>query len=188
MESNRLREDLLVKRMAWRNLHNSEYREPNKYRDTRDNAIAVKMLTCIGCIDYIMLYIEDDLVEMGKYRHNIKRVHNMYKSDVEKAHGIAYKLLADMNPKASTQYNDYVDYYFRLIWDSVALVGIEKSMNVLYSLSRLISKYNGIIKGRYDFAPGKRLEGAFERFKCVGIKDYSLDFLIENVINSKMDK
>lgn len=187
MESNLLREDLLAKRMAWRNLHNLEYREPNKYKDTRDNAIAVKMLTCIGCIDYIMLYIEDDLVEMGKYRHNIKRVHNMYKGDVEKAHGMAYKLLADMNPKASAMYNDFVDYYFHLIWDSVLLEGIEKSMNILYSLSRILEKYNNEIKGRYDFAPSVRLYGAKERFSALGVKDYSLDALIMNIMHKKYE-
>lgn len=178
----------LMRMMAWRNIHNLEYRNPNGYRDVRDNAIAVKLLTCIGCIDYVMMYIGDDLEDKGLYKHNIKRVHKMYSADVERAHGEAHRLLNDANPNAATQYNDYVDYYFRLIWESVCLEGIEKSMNILYSLSRLVSKYNGIIRGRYDFEPSRRLEGAYERFKFVGIKDYSLDFLIENVINSKMDR
>ena len=182
------KEDLLMRRMVWRNLHNLDYRNPESYRDVRDNAIAVKLLTCIGCIDYVMMYIEDDLTDMGKFKHNVKRVHRMYTDNVVAAHNEAFRLLKVANPKASTQYNDYVDYYFHRIWDSVALEGIEKSMNVLYSLSRLVAKYNDIIKGRYDFAPGRRLEGAFERFKELKIKDYSLDFLIENAINSKMDK
>lgn len=188
MESNRLREDLLVKRMAWRNLHNSEYREPNKYRDTRDNAIAVKMLTCIGCIDYIMLYIEDDLRDLGKYRHNIKHVHSRYSADVERAHGLAYSLLDNMNPNASKMYNEFVDYYFRGIWESVSLEGIEKSMNILYALSRLLEGYNDEIKGRYDFEPSFRLYHAVDRFSLLGVKDYSLDAIVRNVMNKKYEK
>lgn len=182
-----LKEERLMRMMAWRNIHNLDFRKPNSAKDAQDNAIAVKMLTCVGCIDYIMLYIKDDLVQEGKYRHDIKRAHGLYSFDAAKAHDLAYTLLKDTNPVASRMYNDYVDYYFGLIWDCVYLEGIEKTMNILYSLSRLVEKYDEKIRGRYDFAPSKRLFGARGRFCNVNVKDYSLDFLIESVINKKMD-
>lgn len=188
MGDNRLREDLLTRRMAWRNVHNLEDIKPNGYRDIRDNCLAVKMLTCIGCMNYLMLYIEDDLVDLGKFRHNIKHIYRRYSDDVRRAHGEAYKLLNVANITASKMYNDYVDYYFNLIWDGVLLEGIEKSMNILYTLSRLVEKYNGLIRGRYDFAPSIRLYGAKDKFNGLGVKDYSLDLMIERIIDTKMCK
>jgi hypothetical protein len=130
-----------------------------------------------------MLDFEESLRGEGRFRHNVKRVFNLCNANVVNAHESAYRMLHRVNEVSSKQYNDNTDYFWCKIGEMVTLGGLEGSYNVVISLSRLIEKYNTMLLGRYDFAPAVRLYNFSSKFDFLGIKDYHLDFIIENALS-----
>ncbi len=167
----------LIRRTAWMNLQILD-RGPSE-TDARYVPAAVKMLTLVACMGYAVLDLEEALAEAGKLRHLVKQRMNHIRRLTEYAHGTAFEMLRTVNPMASRQYNDQLDWMYGRITGCVLLPEPEKSYNIVVALCRLIEKYNGQVSGRYDFAPAKPMYKIPSLLECAGIVDYKLDDIIE---------
>ena len=171
------RQAMLIRRTAWMNLQILD-RGPSE-ADEKYVPAAVKTLALVACMGYAVLDLEYSLAEAGKLRHLVKQRMNHIRRLTEYAHGTAFEMLHSVNPVASRQYNDQLDWMYGRISDCVLLPEPEKSYNIVASLCRLIEKYNGQVSGRYDFAPAKPMYKIPSLLECAGIVDYKLDDIIE---------
>ena len=151
--------------------------------DTKYVPIAVRMLTMVACMGYAVIDLETALADAGKLRHQVKLRMGQIRHMTEYAHGTAFNMLHSINPAASRQYNDQLDWMYGRISACILLPEPEKSYNIVVSLCRLIEKYNSQISSRYDFNPAKPLYKVPALIACANITDYRLDNIIE--LNTK---
>ncbi len=171
----------LIRRMALMNLRILD-RGPSA-ADTKYVPIAVRMLTMVACMGYAVIDLETALADAGKLRHQVKLRMGQIRHMTEYAHGTAFNMLHSINPAASRQYNDQLDWMYGRISACILLPEPEKSYNIVVSLCRLIEKYNSQISSRYDFNPAKPLYKVPALIACANITDYRLDNIIE--LNTK---
>ena len=169
----------LLRRTAWMNLQILD-RGPSE-ADAKYVPIAV--LTMVACMGYAVLDLEAALADAGKLRHQVKLRMGQIRHMTEYAHGTAFNMLHSVNPAASRQYNDQLDWMYGRISACILLPEPEKSYNIVVSLCRVIEEYNGRISGRYDFAPASRQIRIPALIACANITDYRLDNIIE--LNTK---
>lgn len=167
----------LIRRMALMNLRILD-RGPS-VADTKYVPIAVRMLTMVACMGYAVIDLETALADAGKLRHQAKLRMGQIRHMTEYAHGTAFNMLHSINPAASRQYNDQLDWMYGRISACILLPEPEKSYNIVVSLCRLIEKYNSQISSRYDFNPAKPLYKVPALIACANITDYKLDNVIE---------
>lgn len=167
----------LIRRMALMNLRILD-RGPSA-ADTKYVPIAVRMLTMVACMGYAVIDLETALADAGKLRHQVKLRMGQIRHMTEYAHGTAFNMLHSINPAASRQYNDQLDWMYGRISACILLPEPEKSYNIVVSLCRLIEKYNSQISSRYDFNPAKPLYKVPALIACANITDYRLDNIIE---------
>ena len=171
----------LIRRMALMNLRILD-RGPSA-ADTKYVPIAVRMLTMVACMGYAVIDLETALADAGKLRHQVKLRMGQISHMTEYAHGTAFNTLHSINPAASRQYNDQLDWMYGRISACILLPEPEKSYNIVVSLCRLIEKYNSQISSHYDFNPAKPLYKVPALIACANITDYRLDNIIE--LNTK---
>ena len=171
----------LIRRMALMNLRILD-RGPSA-ADTKYVPIAVRMLTMVACMGYAVIDLETALADAGKLRHQVKLRMGQIRHMTEYAHGTAFNMLHSINPAASRQYNDQLDWMYGRISACILLPEPEKSYNIVVSLCRLIEKYNSQISSRYDFNPAKPLYKVPALIACANVTDYRLDNIIE--LNTK---
>lgn len=167
----------LIRRMALMNLRILD-RGPSA-ADTKYVPIAVRMLTMVACMGYAVIDLETALADAGKLRHQVKLRMGQIRHMTEYAHGTAFNMLHSINPAASRQYNDQLDWMYGRISACILLPEPEKSYNIVVSLCRLIEKYNSQTSSRYDFNPAKPLYKVPALIACANITDYKLDNVIE---------
>lgn len=166
---------LLIKRTAWRNMQpRAPRKEDEKYVPT-----AIRMLTCIACLNYAMCDLEEELSAAGLLRHAVKRSFGMAQTQVQHVHQQAYEMLCKASDLAARQYNDKLDEGWRAITSAVALEAPERTYNIVMALCRLIEKQNGELSGRYDFAPARVLYRIPGMLNGVKIRDYKIDRILE---------
>ena len=142
---------LLIKRTAWRNM---QPRKPSE-EDAKYVPTAIRMLTCLACLNYAMCDLETELSDVGILRHGVKRMFRMAQAQVQQVHQQAYEMLNKASVRAARQYNDKLDEAWRAIDESVELEAPERAYNIVVALCRLIEKQNKELTGRYDFAPAR---------------------------------
>ncbi len=166
---------LLIKRTAWRNM---QPRKPTE-EDAKYVPTAIRMLTCIACLNYAMCDLEEELSEAGLLRHAVKRAFSMAQTQVQRVHQEAYEMLCNASDLAARQYNDKLDEGWSAITSSVALEAPERAYNIVVALCRLIEKQNGELSGRYDFAPARVLYRIPGMLSGVNIRDYEIERIVE---------
>ncbi|MCM1216572.1 MAG: hypothetical protein NC548_18880 [Lachnospiraceae bacterium] len=149
-------------------------KEDEKYVPT-----AIRMLTCIACLNYAMCDLEDELSAAGLLRHAVKRSFGMAQVQVQRVHQQAYEMLGKASDLAARQYNDKLDEGWRAITSAVALDAPERAYNIVVALCRLIEKQNSELSGRYDFAPARVLYRIPGMLNGVEICDYKIDRIVE---------
>lgn len=166
---------LLIKRTAWRNM---QPRKPTK-ADEKYVPTAIRMLTCVACLNYAMYDLEEELSAAGLLRHAVKRAFGMAQVQVQRVHQQAYEMLNKASDLAARQYNDKLDEGWQQISDAVALRAPERAYNIVVALCRLIEKLNNELMGRYDFAPARVLYRIPGMLAAVNIHDYEIDRILE---------
>lgn len=166
---------LLIKRTAWRNMQpRKPTAEDEKYVPT-----AIRMLTCIACLNYAICDLETELSDAGILRHGVKRMFRMAQAQVQQVHQQAYEMLNKASVRAARQYNDKLDEAWRAIDESVELEAPERAYNIVCALCRLIENQNKELTGRYDFAPARTLYRIPMMLSDMKIHDYRIDRIIE---------
>lgn len=123
---------LLIKRTAWRNM---QPRAPRK-EDEKYVPSAVRMLTCIACLNYAMCDLEEELSDAKLLRHAVKRAFGMAQNQVQQVHQQAYEMLNKASVRAARQYNDKLDDTWQAITAAVALEAPERAYNIVCALCR----------------------------------------------------
>lgn len=166
---------LLMKRTAWRNMQPRAPRD----EDARFVPTAIRMLTCIACLNYAMCDLEEELTAAGLWRHAVKHAFVTVQNQAQRVHQQAYEMLSKANAQAARQYNDKLEEGWLDIETCVALKAPERAYNIVVALCRLIEKLNNDLTGRYDFAPARVLYRIPEMLAGVKIHDYHIDRIIE---------
>lgn len=165
----------LIKRMAWQNM---QERKPTE-DDVKYVLIAVRMLSYIGALDYALFEFQDALQSAGHFRHAVKRIVLQSQALVMAVHSEAYRALGTISTPATRQYNDMAEATFAKCQECILLNGEEKPYNIVISLCRLIEKLNKQLKGRYDFAPARKLYRIPSLLSVCQLHDYDIDQIIE---------
>lgn len=175
------KERLLIKRTAWVNM-NKNYDAPRTPKDVEDNWTAVRVVVLVGCLNYAMIDLQESLEESGRFRHLIKRNFNNASRCVEAMHGELYKLINTDNTVAGRCYNELSDNGWYGISDNVKLSGLERSYNIVLSLSRLICHYHKKIRSRFWYPCVDKIGYVLSMLEPISETDYNLDFCVDKSV------
>ena len=147
----------------------------------KDNDHAVRMIIFVACLNYAMVDVQCELEALGKFRQQTKRYYNLANKAVMEAHTCFFNMLTSKKEfgNAMQQYLMHSDKTWDNIVSHIYLDGIEGAVNKALSLCRLAMKYNYDLKGRYDCYLVYKLDVVIKYLIGLGIKDYNMDFAIE---------
>lgn len=170
---------LLVRRMM---LHNERPRVPKDEKDRSENLRAVRMITLIGCLDYAMLSLRDELDDRGLFVRDVKRNFNRASDCVNAMHREVYELVTRANDVAGRIYSDLRDKNWWSIDEHISLGGVEGAYNIVMGLCRLISACNASISRRYNYRTVDKLKYVTDMLSVLGVEDKHLDFIIDKAV------
>ena len=173
------RSRVLVTRMI---AHNERMRMPKDEHDKAENLRAVRMITLIGCLDYAMLALRDELEERGMYVRGVKRNFNKASDYVNTMHKEVYDLVAGVNSVAGRLFSDLRDKNWWSIDEHISLGGIDGAYNIVMGLCRLITACNASISKRYSYRTVDRLPYVEDMLSVLGVEDKHLDFIIDKAV------
>ncbi len=179
----------LIKRTALVNIHLCDQRKIRSTEEFRAKYAPVgnKVLACVALIDYYMEGVRNDFEEAGRYKHADRRCINECLKLTASANGRTYSDLQRVETReesmpAEQQYVRVMDSRIESIEGSILLQGIERNINIVLALARLLKKYNTALTNKYCYPPAFRLYEIEKRLLRLGVKDYNLDFLIERTL------
>ena len=170
---------MLVTRMI---LHNERMRMPKDEHDKDENLRAVRMITLIGCLDYAMLALRDELEARGMYVRGVKRNFNKASEYVNTMHKEVYDLVTGVNSIAGRLFSDLRDKNWWSIDEHISLGGIDGAYNIVMGLCRLITACNASISKRYNYRTVDRLKYVGDMLAVLGVEDKHLDFIIDKAV------
>lgn len=174
-----LQEAKLIKRTAWMQVQQYENPREATPEDERLTQIAIRMLDYVACLNYAMDDLEADLRATGQMRGMVERCFRISRRIIVEAHDAAYKMLVKVNAKASRQYNDMMDWTWRIINKCVLLEAPERSFNIVLALCRLVERLNKQLGCRYYFQPAAAIASIPSKLDGVKIRDFQIDNIIE---------
>lgn len=173
---------LLIKRM----IDNYERpRNPHSEKELRENYIAVRMITLVGCLDYAMMSLRDSLEAAGRYVKDVKFNFNKASRCVDDMHREVYTLIYREDNVATRAYNDIRDKNWWSIDEHVVLGGIDGAYNIVMSLCRLIEACNNRISSRYNYRSVYKLKYVRDLLAVLDIDDRHMDFIIDKAVEIK---
>lgn len=171
---------LLIKRM----IDNYDRpRNPHSEREIKENYLAVRMITLIGCLDYAMIELRERLESEGKYIRVVKHNFNQASRCVEDMHKEVYGLIYREDCVAVRAYNDVRDKNWWSIDEHINLGGPEGAYNIVAALCRLITKCNDSISSRYNYRSVYKLKHVLDRLSVLNFEDKHLDFIIDKAVD-----
>ena len=174
----RRRETELCYMTAWQQIQPRNYRNPSA-NEEKLNKEAILMLTLIAALDYVIYDLIDEMEEVGKYRHAMKRNINKTKDLILHAHDRFYRNMMSFEGKGVKQYNIASEMVYKAINDCVSLTAPERAYNILVACIRLQSKQRGKLGARYTYKPSVELDKTPSMLEGLGITDYHLDNIID---------
>lgn len=158
----------------------------NSAKDKADVNKAVKMIILVGCLNYAMVDLEYELTEAGLFKQDKKKNFNLANKLVITCYNSFYNMLSnDKFDQAQKQFLQHTDDTWNAISENVLLPSLEGAYNKVMSLCRLTLKYNESIRGRYDCVVVDNLLAVSKFLDCLNVKDYNMDFLIEQQLTYK---
>ena len=147
----------------------------------KDNDHAVRMIIFVACLNYAMVDVQCELEALGMFRHKTKKYYNQANKLVIEAHTCFFNMLTSQKEfgNAMQQYLMHGDKTWDNICNHIYLDGLEGAVNKALSLCRLAMKYNEDLRGRYDCYLVYRLDFVQKYLLSLGVKDYNMDFTIE---------
>ena len=163
---------------AWQQVQPRNYRNPTPNEEML-NKEAVLMLTLIAALDYCIYDLIEEMEEVGKYRHAMKRNINKAKDLILHAHDLFYRNMLGIDSKGVKQYNIASEQVYEAVQGCVYLRTPERAYNIIMALVRLQAKQREKLGSRYHYKPSAELDKIPAMFECLGIHDYNLDNIIE---------
>lgn len=163
---------------AWQQTQPRNYHNPSPNEEIL-NKEAVLMLTLIAALDYCIYDLIEEMEEVGKYRHAMKRNINKAKDLILHAHDLFYRNMLSFDNKGVKQYNIASEKIYATIQECVSLNAPERAYNIIVALIRLQSKQREKLGARYYYKPSEALEKIPAMLEGLGIHDYNLDNIIE---------
>lgn len=163
---------------AWKQVQPRNYRNPTPNEEML-NKEAVLMLTLIAALDYCIYDLIEEMEEVGKYRHAMKRNINKAKDLILHAHDLFYRNMLGIDSKGVKQYNIASEAVYNAVQECVYLRAPERAYNIIMALVRLQAKQREKLGSRYHYKPSVALEKIPAMLEGLGIHDYSLDNIIE---------
>lgn len=163
---------------AWQQTQPRNYHNPSPNEEIL-NKEAVLMLTLIAALDYCIYDLIEEMEEVGKYRHAMKRNINKAKDLILHAHDLFYRNMLSFDNKGVKQYNIASEKIYTAIQECVSLNAPERAYNIIVALIRLQSKQREKLGARYHYKPSEALEKIPAMLEDLGIHDYNLDNIIE---------
>lgn len=163
---------------AWQQVQPRNYRNPTPNEEML-NKEAVLMLTLIAALDYCIYDLIEEMEEVGKYRHGMKRNINKAKDLILHAHDLFYRNMLGIDNKGVKQYNIASEAVYNAVQECVYLRAPERAYNIIMALIRLQSKQREKLGTRYRYKPSAALEKIPAMLEGLGIHDYNLDNIIE---------
>lgn len=163
---------------AWQQVQPRNYRNPTPNEEML-NKEAVLMLTLIAALDYCIYDLIEEMEEVGKYRHGMKRNINKAKELILHAHDLFYRNMLNLDIKGVKQYNIASEAVYNAVQECVYLRAPERAYNIIMALIRLQSKQREKLGSRYRYKPSVALEKIPAMLEGLGIHDYNLDNIIE---------
>lgn len=170
---------VLIRRMM---AHNERIRVPRDERDRAENLRAVRMLTLIGCLDYAMIDLREQLELSGRYIRLVKRNFNRAATCVEEIHGEVMGLIKRSDGVATRIYNDLRDKNWWSIDEHVYNRGVDSAYCVVMSLCRLIESCNASISKRYNYRSVDKLKHVKDLLSVLRVEDKHLDVIIDKAV------
>lgn len=163
---------------AWQQVQPRNYRNPTPNEEML-NKEAVLMLTLIAALDYCIYDLIEEMSEVGKYRHAMKRNINKAKDLILHAHDLFYRNMLGIDSKGVKQYNIASEAVYNAVQECVYLRAPERAYNIIMALIRLQSKQREKLGTRYHYKPSEALEKIPAMLEGLNIHDYNLDNIIE---------
>ena len=163
---------------AWQQVQPRNYRNPTPNEEML-NKEAVLMLTLIAALDYCIYDLIEEMEEVGKYRHAMKRNINKAKDLILYAHDLFYRNMLGIDSKGVKQYNIASEAVYNAVQECVYLRAPERAYNIIMALIRLQSIQREKLGARYHYKPSVALEKIPAMLEGLGIHDYNLDNIIE---------
>lgn len=163
---------------AWQQVQPRNYRNPTPNEEML-NKETVLMLTLIAALDYCIYDLIEEMEEVGKYRHAMKRNINKAKDLILHAHDLFYRNMLGIDSKGVKQYNIASEQVYEAVQGCVYLRTPERAYNIIMALVRLQAKQREKLGSRYHYKPSAELDKIPAMLEGLGIHDYSLDNIIE---------
>lgn len=163
---------------AWQQVQPRNYRNPTP-NEKMLNKEAVLMLTLIAALDYCIYDLIEEMEEVGKYRHAMKRNINKAKDLILHAHDLFYRNMLGIDSKGVKQYNIASEAVYNAVQECVYLRAPERAYNIIMALVRLQAKQREKLGSRYHYKPSVALEKIPAMLEGLNIHDYNLDNIIE---------
>ena len=163
---------------AWQQIQPRNYRNPTPNEEML-NKEAVLMLTLIAALDYCIYDLIEEMEEVGKYRHAMKRNINKAKDLILHAHDLFYRNMLGIDSKGVKQYNIASEAVYNAVQECVYLRAPERAYNIIMALIRLQSMQREKLGARYHYKPSVALEKIPAMLEGLNIHDYNLDNIIE---------
>ena len=163
---------------AWQQVQPRNYRNPTPNEEML-NKEAVLMLTLIAALDYCIYDLIEEMEEVGKYRHAMKRNINKAKDLILHAHDLFYRNMLGIDSEGVKQYNIASEAVYNAVQECVYLRAPERAYNIIMALVRLQAKQREKLGSRYHYKPSVALEKIPAMLEGLNIHDYNLDNIIE---------
>ena len=163
---------------AWQQVQPRNYRNPTPNEEML-NKEAVLMLTLIAALDYCIYDLIEEMEEVGKYRHAMKRNINKAKDLILHAHDLFYRNMLGIDSKGVKQYNIASEQVYEAVQECVYLRTPERAYNIIMALVRLQAKQREKLGSIYHYKPSAELDKIPAMLEGLGIHDYNLDNIIE---------
>lgn len=118
---------------AWQQVQPRNYRNPTPNEEML-NKEAVLMLTLIAALDYCIYDLIEEMEEVGKYRHAMKRNINKAKELILHAHDLFYRNMLGIDRKGVKQYNIASEAVYNAVQECVYLRAPERAYNITMAL------------------------------------------------------
>jgi hypothetical protein len=170
---------LLIKRM----IDNYDRpRNPHSESEVKQNYIAVRMITLIGCLDYAMIELRERLEERDLFVRGVKRNFNKANACVIDMHKEVCAMIHRSDGVATRIFSDLRDKNWWSIDEHISLGGIDGAYCVVMSLCRLIEACNASISKRYNYRSVDKLKHVKDMLSVIGAEDKNLDFIIDKAV------
>lgn len=140
----------------------------------------VKVIIYVACAHSAMYDLQEELRNLGVYRHHIKRYISKATEEIGYVHNALYKGIGAYNGEFGRWYNEQFGNADIAIQSHVELKGAERAYNIAIALMRLAIVANGKC-GRFmcpAIANVVRAMRYIERCE-LPLRDYSIDKIIE---------